>query len=172
MKKFISLFLVLTFIGMNCAIYEKGEGINLEPGQKPGVKLKIQKKDGQELQGELITVKKDSLLLKDTGSGADVSVDVSNINKITIVKGSKAGIGLLAGLLIGIASAKFVIPEKEAGEAAPVRALYSGLATLIGFYAGAAIGIDKKIQIERKSDSEIQEILESLRKKARVPDFQ
>jgi hypothetical protein len=64
MKKHIVLFLVISFLVMNCATYEKGEGINVEPGQKPGIKLVIQKKYYQEVKGELIAVKENSLLLK------------------------------------------------------------------------------------------------------------
>ena len=36
----------------------------------------------------------------------------------------------------------------------------------------SAFGIDKTIQLESKSNSEILEILEKLRKKARVPKYQ
>lgn len=171
-KKIITLFVVMSFMGMNCATYEKGEGINLEPGQEPGAKLVIKKKDGQEIQGELIAVKKDSLLLKDAGSGADESVDVGDINKITIVKKSKA---LKYGLLVG-GGLGLIFGISEAGEEVHgfIPSLIDGFVwgTLIGAIAGAVAGIDKTIQIEGKSDSEIKEVLEELRKKARVPDFQ
>ena len=42
---------------------------------------------------------------------------------------------------------------------------------LSGAAIGALIGRDKKIKIEGKSDSEIKEILEKLRKKARVQNY-
>ena len=64
MKKLIALSLVIAFMGMNCATYEKGKGINLEPGQKPGAKVIIQKIDSQRIEGELIAVKENSLFLK------------------------------------------------------------------------------------------------------------
>jgi ribosome maturation factor RimP len=86
MRKFIALFFVISFLILNCATYERGKGIKIEPGQKPGAKVIIQKKDRQQVKGELIAVKENSLLLKEHESGADVSVDVSGINKITIVK--------------------------------------------------------------------------------------
>ena len=43
---------------------------------------------------------------------------------------------------------------------------------LLGAIAGLALIPDKKIQFEGKSDTEIKNTLEELRKKARVPDFQ
>ena len=45
-------------------------------------------------------------------------------------------------------------------------------ALVIGGTVGTVVGIDKIIHIEGKSDSEIQEILEKLRKKARVRNAQ
>ena len=178
MKKLIALFLVIAFLGMNCATYEKGKGINLEPGQKPGVKLVIQKTDGQELQGELITVKKDSFLLKDTGSGADVSVDIKDIRVIKIVRESKVGKGVGIGLLVGggIGAAQFIAADKSGMFGGMGEMMIGGALVLLGVvfgaFTGAAAGQDITIQIEGKSDSEIKEILEDLRKKARVPDFQ
>ena len=172
MKKHIALFLVIIFMGMNCATYEKGEGINLEPGQKPGAKLVIQKKDGQQVIGELIAVKENSLLLKEHESGADESVDVSDINKITIVRKSWGWKGVLLiggglGLIAGIS---------QAGEEVHgfIPSLIDGFifGAIIGLIVGAVAGIDKTIQIEGKPDWEIKQSLEELRKKARVPDFQ
>lgn len=46
------------------------------------------------------------------------------------------------------------------------------LGTLIGFAAGAEKGSDEKILIVGKSTLEIREILEKLRKKARIKNFQ
>jgi hypothetical protein len=48
MIKIIVLLLVISFLWMNCATYERGDGINLSPDHKPGVKLIIQKADGQQ----------------------------------------------------------------------------------------------------------------------------
>jgi hypothetical protein len=183
MKKFIALFLVISFLGMNCATYERGEGINLSPDQKPGVKLVIQKTDGQQVRGELIAVKQNSLLLKESESGADVSVDIADIKTITIVKKSKvgkgAGFGFLGGaslgVVIGLASGDDPpgFMSYTAGDKAAFLGIAFGLIGMIlGAAEGASAGADQKIQIEGKSDSEIKEILEDLREKARVPNFQ
>jgi hypothetical protein len=178
MKKFIALFLVISFLGMNCATYERGEGINLSPDQKPGVKLVIQKTDGQQVKGELIAVKQNSLLLKESESGVDVSVETSEIKMIKIVKKSKA---LEWGVNVGLLMTLLVLAYYEGqsrGWAQPADKMSGAEAVLaIVFYTlpfvgiGALLGRDQKIQIEGKSDFEISSILNYLRKKARVPDF-
>ena len=182
MKKLIALVLVITFIGMNCATYEKGEGINLEPGQKPGAKLVIQKKDGEQIRGELIAVKKDSLLLKDSQTGADVAVDITETETIKIVRKSKAGKGALYGGLITffIGYGIGVFMDEEGGDddiPAPLTAIIFGaivapIGILLGAFIGIYAGTDKTIQIKGKSEAEIKSILDDLRKKAKVPDFQ
>jgi hypothetical protein len=177
MKKLIPLFLVVSFVVINCATYEKGRGINLEPGQKPGVNLVFWKLDWQQVEGELIAVRGDSLLIKESESGTDVSVDIKDIRTITIKKKSKAllgaGIGLLVGAGLGWAIATAFegsIGEEAVGNVIGVALVPIGL--IGGALISARAGKGKTIQIEGKSDSEIKEIFEELRKKARVPDFQ
>ena len=58
--------------------------------EKKGVDLILKKKNGQQVRGELIAVKKDSLLLLDREQGADVTVMIEDINSIKIEKKSKA----------------------------------------------------------------------------------
>ena len=52
--------------------------------EKKGVELIVKKKDGQQVRGELIAVKKSSLLLKESEKGADKSVDITDISVIEI----------------------------------------------------------------------------------------
>ncbi len=110
-------------------------------------------------------------------SGDDASVDIGDIKDIHIVKKSKAGFGFLIGGVIGaLAGAASDTGAKKGlvsgGVGAGGSAIGGGvLGGLIGLVIAAVSGKDKTIQIEGKSDSEIQEILEDLRKKARVSDF-
>jgi hypothetical protein len=172
------LYLVVIFIGMNCATYEKGVGINLEPGQKPGAKLVNQKREGQQVKGELIAVKEKSLLLKESESGVDVSVDVREIKAIKIKKKSGALLGAGLGLIIGVGVGYEVGLSME-----PKNSIvdYGFIGMLIGAPAGLLLGVafgryvlgaDEKIQIEGASEPQIRFILEDLRKKARIPYFQ
>lgn len=177
MRKFIALSLVISLLGMNCATYERGEGINLSPDQKPGVKLIIQKTDSQKVGGELIAVKQNSLLLKESSSGADISVEISEIKVIKIVRKSKAvvwgsGVGfifLILGLAFANAREEDLLWEKPSlGEYLLMSMFY----TLPFVGIGALLGKDQVIRIRRKSESDIKDILDDLRKKARVPDYQ
>jgi len=75
-KKFIALFLAFSLMMLSVNLYSK---------ERRGAELIITKKDGQQIKGELITVKPNSLLLLDT-EGKDVSVDIVDIRIIRIVK--------------------------------------------------------------------------------------
>jgi hypothetical protein len=171
MKKLIALFLVFSIICLYGNLYAK---------DRRGADLVIQKIDGQQVRGELIAVKQDSLLLKESETGADVSVDVKDISIITIVKKSKALLGAGLGFLISSASLSFLwyatdpegFTDPEGGGPFVVALIFGIPGLLLGSGVGAIIGRDKTIKIEGKSDSEIKKILEDLRKKARVPDFQ
>jgi small nuclear ribonucleoprotein (snRNP)-like protein len=165
-KKFIALFLIFSLMMLPTSLYAK----------KRGAKLIVTKKDGQQIKGELITVKPNSLLLLDT-EGKDVSVDIEEIKVIRVVK--KLGVlkGALAGWLIGGGVGVllgFMFPYNE-GEInlRPIwyAFLGGGSGILLGGIVGAFAGADKTIQIEGMTDSEIQEALDKLRKKARIRDY-
>ena len=180
MKRFISLFLVFSVLTLSMPLTAK---------ERKGADLIIQKTDGMQLMGELIAVKENSLVLLDRESGADVIVSIRDIGVIKIAKKSKAlvgaGIGLLlgggagaiGGLLVGrlIESPKYVAWE----EAKPIHeyvisaaAIGACIGAAIGAFSGSEAGKEKTIQFAGKSDSEIQEILEELRKKTRIKNAQ
>jgi len=139
--------------------------------------VKIQKKDGNQIKGELIAVKQDSLLLSDA-EGKDTSVDITDIRVIWIKK-SKTGKGVLYGALwgasISAAAVGFVSLTFSAGFELSVWTAAVGGAAAIGAFLGAAIGIgagtDITIQLEGMTNSEIQETLDKLRKRARIRDY-
>ncbi|MGB6865994.1 MAG: hypothetical protein WBE11_09905 [Candidatus Aminicenantaceae bacterium] len=169
MKKVIALFLVFSLLTLSGNLY----------AEKKGTDLVIIKKDGQPARGELIVVKKNSLVLLSYDSNADVSVDVENIKFIKIVKKSKVLLGASLGLLLGggLGSLYGTSTDTYNSDLKPLAFIVYGgggavLGVLVGGFLGASAGKEKTIQIEGKSDSEIKEILEELRKKARVPNFQ
>jgi len=193
-KKFIALFLILSLIEINCATLKSLEQKRESRRKKHGANLIIQKINGQQVGGELIAVKQDSLLLLNT-VGKDVSVEIEEIKVITVVKKSRAllgvGTGLLGGAGGGAAIGAFIwVLGFVLGS--PVRALFgeagienwkddfqdflwngaligAGVGVLLGI-TGAVAGKDKAIQIEGMSDLEIREALNKLRKKARIRD--
>jgi len=169
MKKFISLFLVFYLLALSENLY----------AQKKGAELVITKKDGLPIGGELIAVKKNSLVLLDSYSDAGVSIDVENIKFIKIVKKSKVLLGVGLGLLLGggLGSLYGTSTDTYDSDLRPLAFIVYGgggaaLGALVGGFFGASAGKDKTIQIEGISNSEIQKILEELRKKARVRNVQ
>jgi hypothetical protein len=165
-KKFISLFLVFSLMMLSVNLYAK---------ERRGANLNITKKDGQQIEGELITVKPNSLLLLDT-EGKDVSVGIVEI-KIIIVKKSKAllgaGLGFLVGAAIGAAVGSLLSEAWWWDHGAEICAVIGGLAFGIrGGFIGSSEGKDKTIHFEGMTDSEIQEALDYLRKKARIRDYE
>ncbi len=166
MRKPIALFIVFSLLTLSWNMFAK---------EKKGADLIVQKTDGTQVKGELIAVKKSSLLLMERESGADKSIDIGDVRVITILRKLNATRGALYGFLIG-AGVGAVIGYTADPDAPPSReatAAIAGISVgLIGALIGLVAGTDEKIQLEGKSDSEIQEILEELRKKARIKNAQ
>ncbi len=176
-KKFISLFLIFSLVTINCASLRTTGGKK----EKHGAKLLITKKDEQQIKGELITVKPNSLLLLDT-EGKDVSVGIADIKVIRVVKKSKAGVGAgiggAAGALGGIITTGIVDAAVWEDESVGFMTYFLfgviglGVGALVGAGIGASVGTDETIQIEGMTDfHEFREALDKLRKKARIRDY-
>ena len=172
MKKVISLLLMLSILLLSGNMFAQ---------KRKGADLIIQKIDGSQIRGELIAAKNNSLLLMERDSGADVTVDIKDVRVISIGKKSKlligAGIGFLAGAIVGGLYGGVAQPLSYESFYYFVQGLYFGVigslvCGIIGGIIGAALGKDETIRFEGKSNSEIQEILEKLRKKARVENYQ
>ena len=173
--KFVSLFLIFSLLALSGNLYAK----------KHGAKLIVTKTDGQQIEGELITVKENSLLLLSI-TGRDVSVDISEIKAIKIVKKSKVLKGIGTGFLIGagigtMAALGMVDPDppsysygtpRTEGEAVVGGVIVGGfLGGIIGAVLRLASKGEKTIQIEGKSPRWIEFYLKKLRKKARIRDY-
>ncbi len=178
-RKYIALFLVFSLMMLSVNLYAK----------KRGATIVITKKDGTQFQGELITVKQNSLLIL-VPSGKDVSFDIADIEVIRIVKKSGvslgAGIGGTIGLGVGLyrIMSTLISSYKVEGDASLIPHLIIGglavpVAMSVGAIVGAAIGGGvgalvrghDVIYLTGMTDSEIQEALDKLRKKARIPDY-
>ena len=160
-KKFIALFLAFSLMMLSVNLYAK---------ERRGAKLLITKKDGQQIEGELITVKPNSLLLLDT-EGKDVSVGIADIKVIRVMKKSK---GARTGFLIGGGLALIVgVGEIGAEVHGFIPSFIDGLIffALPGALIGSAAGKDKTIHFEGMTDLEIKEAMGYLRKKARIRDY-
>ena len=172
MGKALSLLLVIPLLGSSQ---------DLIAGERHGAMLTVQKKDGHQENGELIAVKPSSLLLLDSASGADLSIEVSEISTIRIIKKSKVWAGLGWGALAGAALGAVIGLISYGGgdvwfDSAGEKAFFAGAffaipAGLLGLVIGAAKGADERISFEGKNDLQIQSALRGLRYIARIPDF-
>ena len=145
----------------------------LSARERRGANLVITLKDGQQVKGELIAVKPDSLLLL---AGKDESVDLVGIRSIRIVKKDKGGLGAKYGLLAGwVGTLIYAKTQKgvvnQAGAALGAWLLFVPAGAVIGVVAGVMAGKDKTIQLEGKSESEVRQALAYLRGKARIRDY-
>jgi hypothetical protein len=145
--------------------------------ERRGAEVKILKNDKTVQRGELIAVKPASLLLLDSQSGTDVSVDIKDITTVTVMKkfswnGFLIGTGasLLAAFAIGSSggpSEGFMWSDEEAAGM-----LLMFASPLIGLATGGLMGSDRTIQIAGYSQEHIKADLEKLRKQARITNFQ
>jgi hypothetical protein len=135
-KKLVSLFLIFSLMMLSANLYAK---------ERRGAKLIITKKDGQLIEGELITVKPNSLLLLNT-EGKDVSVDIADIKIIKVVKKSMVVWGALGGLLAGEMTGAFLLGliglavKASAGETLSVIVQHAWPAAIVGAIIGGIVG--------------------------------
>ena len=114
--------------------------------QKHGTKLIVQKRDGQEIRGELIAVKHNSLLLLEFESAAEVSIEIIDIKVIKVIK--KSLLAILVVILEISDGAWFAKDPRE------IPRRY------------------KTIQIEGKTPEEIEKVIKKLQSKIRVKNYQ
>jgi hypothetical protein len=145
--------------------------------ERRGAELAVQKLDGQQVRGELIAVKQDSLLLLDSSTATDVSIDTLDIKTIKVVKKSKTVLGVGLGLVIGGAVGALAgYGGSHLFWHSEERQTWAWMGGVVGLVSGALIGIalsgPETIQVEGKSAAETKDILMKLRSKARIVNLQ
>jgi hypothetical protein len=160
MKNRITVFvLVFSSLGFSGALAAK---------ERRGADLVITKTNRQQVKGELIAVKPSSLLLLDSQTDADVSVEIGEIAVIKRIKNSQAlPLGIL-GLAAGVILGRQIAGEDDESGTVAVHLVSDAAGAALGIIIGARMGKDKTIQIEGQPESVIKQILEDLRRQARV----
>jgi hypothetical protein len=150
--------------------------------ERQGARLIVFKKDGAQLEGELIAVRRNLLLVMPEAESEAVFVDISDVAAITLVKKSKAlsglGWGALAGLVVGgavgIAGASTVENpwNNYAGAGAIMLAgIGAGAGALLGLIFGAAAGIDRAVRVERLDQAQLRSFMRSLWSEAKIQNY-
>lgn len=153
---------------------------SLEAGERRGAEVVVQKLGGDQIHGELIAVKKTSLLLLDSVSGIDVSVNLKEIGIVHVIKGPKTGLGAISGLLVGgVVGVAATGKGKDCGQCPNSTrryivggALVGGIGALIGALIGSQSGSNEIIIFQGLPQDELDAALEKLCSKARFKNFQ
>ena len=145
--------------------------------EKPGVYLRIIKTDGSLVEGELLKVKPDTLVLMTSASKAGVFTALNEIDELQCKRQKKyykgMGIGMLvlgsAGFASGLLFGKSWTDDEETSiGVAGSLALYSMIpGAILGFFGAAVTPDYKRITLKGKSQEEIKDILDKLDKRAR-----
>jgi len=152
---------------------------SLEAGAKRGAEIVVQKNDGHQIHGELIAVKRTSLLLLEAESMIDVSVDVKEIELVHVLKGPKTGFGAISGFLVGgIVGVTATGKGNDCGKCPSSTsrkitggALVGGLGALIGALIGSSSGGNEIIILRGLPQAELKVELEKMRSKARIKNL-
>ncbi len=144
--------------------------------ERRGAELIIHKLDGRFIRGELIAVRENSLLLMESRNSADETVDIDKINMITVVKKLKIGYVAVAGFMAGGALSAYAVGSKDYGKGKTESMIIIGVLGGITFgtiaaLVSGALASNETFTLEGMSDSEISQVLDRLRSKARVRDY-
>jgi hypothetical protein len=153
--------------------------------ERRGAEVVITEKDGTLVSGELIAVKKSSLLLLTGGSvaGTDLAVAWKDIRTVKIIKKSRFWKGLGYGLVIGGAGGAVIglasgddpsgFFNLTASDKAILGTIGLGFVGMIlGGITGSAAGTDESISVRNDPESALQAIRSELAKHARIREIQ
>ena len=181
--KAIAIFILMSFgvFSVSCDSIKPIDP-HLLPSSKAGANLIVTKIDRTIVEGELIAVKQNSILLWGASSGKDESIRFEDINTLEIVKKSGlywgAGLGLALGAIGGgVAINNNVHHSLDTIANDITNTLFVGACgALVGGLIGAGIGNSisgpKTFKIKGKPQEEVSAVMEKLRTKARVSDYQ
>lgn len=146
---------------------------DLSAKEKRGAELVVTRLDGSQVSGELIAVKRESLLL--LSNGRDESIDLADIKTVRIVKKSLAGKGALYGFLAGaVGGALWGSANQDDdvwgdGTALIAGAYVGAIGALSGLFAGSVLGLDSSFTFAGKLETVVGEYWNKLRAHAREP---
>ena len=147
--------------------------------RKKGAELVVYKTDGREVKGELLNVKRDSLLLMESPTSTGVTIDINEVKKIKISRKSKfwKGVGIgygISAFYLGYASFDYLKSEGGGDNLIPglllttiyTAVLGTGVALVTGTI-GSFAGAGRTFKIAGKKKHEVNDILKELNFMAR-----
>jgi hypothetical protein len=177
--KGVAIIILMCFsVFSESCYFIKPIGPRLLSSSKEGAALNVKKIDGTIVEGELIVVKQNSMLLKESSSGKDISIGLEDLDALITENysglkwgvGSGVTLGLVGGIVLGYRNGG---PHQNSFDSMRDGAL---LGMLVGGLLGGMIGYSisgaRTFQIKGKSQEEIRAVIDKLRSRARVSDYQ
>jgi hypothetical protein len=145
---------------------------NVSAKDRRGANLVVTRLDGSQAAGELIAVKRDSLLLLNN-VGRDESIDLADIKTVRIVKKSMAEKGALYGFLagavggagVGLAMGRTDVLEEKTPLVLGV--LGGAIGALSGLLVGSVAGLDSSFTIAGEPEAAVSAYWDRLRARSR-----
>jgi len=164
--KLIASALIISFLVLPAGLSAK---------ERRGAELVVTRLDGSQLSGELIAVKRDSLLL--LSNGRDESIDLPEIESVRLARKSRSGKGALYGFAYGAGSGAIlglilptpIFEEDKALAMLAFGACLGAIGALSGLIVGSVVGLDSSFTVAGKSEEVVNKYWDKLRAHARVP---
>jgi hypothetical protein len=151
----------------------------LQAKDRRGATVRVGLKTGASVQGELILVREDSLLIRDR-SGRELAYNIGEIMSLSITGRRRfpaAFVGFVAGVAVGYAVGANPTNWPHAEETLVLNGIGKGLLFGgLGALAGSLLSMNSRREdtryflLEGMTERQVQEALALLRKKARNPD--
>ena len=147
----------------------------LSAKERRGAELVVTRLDGSQVSGELIAVKRDSLLL--LSNGRDESIDLADIKIVRMIKKSRSGKGALYGFAAGAGSGAIlgsILPmpledDKPLALIVASGAFLGAIGALSGLLVGSMAGVDSSFTVAGNPETVVAAYWDKLRAHARVP---
>jgi hypothetical protein len=146
----------------------------LDAKERRGTQLVISKRDGVVVQGELLAVKEENLIIMDESTPGGVTVSLRDARLVKVVKQGKAGpilgfallggfVGGATGYAVGSGHDGFLSDiDKVAGGA-----IGAGIGIVAGGLVGIVAGSNKTFTIANADPASIRNVIDHLRPLAR-----
>jgi hypothetical protein len=140
--------------------------LTLAARERRGATVLVTMTDGSVAQGELLAVKSDALLIFNNASGLGRSFDLLQIDRVRVMKKSKALNGLAAGLEVGLAvSLYYYIRSDQHENSGLAFVTVMPITGLIGGILGALSGREDEFAIAGAPPEERELNLDALRQR-------
>lgn len=148
------------------------------PAERHGASLRLELLDGRRLQGELLAVKGEVLLLLGD-SGSEVQAAIGDVAGMRIVRPNRVGKGLLKGLTIGFVTGCLVglMAAREDDEGYELMwmgmagGMFGGAGAVVGAGAGLISSSDEIIRCRDRNAAWRSAMLDRLQRLARFRDY-